>query len=149
MIIISKAILSAIGLGSSLILSVMTLQTQAAPASALTPALVPAADTILLDAEGLTPSESNHAAYLRTGSACKARCYVSKFDEAGHHDLGLELDRCVAEVSAAQPKSKEGVFNRNNNPYCFLQVKDRLSEEEAKSIHFAWAMCIQISCIGY
>ncbi|KAK3835630.1 MAG: hypothetical protein J3R72DRAFT_494098 [Linnemannia gamsii] len=57
MIVIFKSILSAIGLGSALILSVMTLQTQAAPASALTPALVPAVDTILLDAEGLTPSD--------------------------------------------------------------------------------------------
>ncbi|KAG0280168.1 hypothetical protein BGZ95_011094 [Linnemannia exigua] len=58
------------------------------------------------------------------GSACKACCYVSKFDEAGHHDLGLELIRCVAEVSAARPKSIEGVLNRKSTIHCFLQVEE-------------------------
>ncbi|KAG0204785.1 hypothetical protein BGX33_008283 [Mortierella sp. NVP41] len=132
MVAISKSICSVIAISSVLLLSVISLQAQAAPA------LVP---------DSVNPAD--HAAYLRIRSACKARCYVAKFDEADHHDLSLEVDKCVAQVSAANPKSMEGVFHRNNNPYCFLQDKDRLTEEEDRNIHQAWAICARDTCVGY
>lgn len=46
------------------------------------------------------------------------------------------LSRCVG----CSIKSKEGVFNRNNSPYCFLQVQGRLFKEVAWFIHIGWAV---------